>query len=127
MRYHLKYGFVIGSVHSTKLLHADSPPLPEFVGADCSERALFRRSLEQRASQCGELAAEQAAYLFPDASSAGSAVLLPLGGKSWDGLLVISSDDPKRFKADMGTEFLTYLGDVVSFIVDPWVSRSRVA
>lgn len=106
---------------------AESPPLPEFVGADCSERALFQRSLERREAQCGELASEQAAYLFPAASTAGSAVLLPLGGKSWDGLLVISSDDPGRFNGDMGTDFLTYLGDVVSFIVDPWVARSKVA
>ena len=106
---------------------AESPPLPEFVGTDCNERTLFRRSLEKRESQCGELAAEQTAYLFPDAGSPGSAVLLPLGGKSWDGLLVISSDDPSRFNGDMGTEFLTYLGDVVSFIVDPWVARSKRA
>lgn len=102
----------------------ESPVLPEFVGADCEARALFSRSLEQRESHCGPLDPEQAAYLFPGADGAGSAVLLPLGGKSWDGLLVISSDDPNRFNAGMGTEFLTYLGDVVSFIVDPWVLRS---
>ena len=102
----------------------ESPPLPEFVGADCEERTLFRRSLDRRESQCGALEPEQAAYLFPAAGRAGSAVLLPLGGKSWDGLLVISSDDPKRFNGDMGTEFLTYLGDIVSFIIDPWVARS---
>ncbi|MGR9089271.1 MAG: DUF484 family protein [Gammaproteobacteria bacterium] len=105
---------------------AESPPLPEFVGADCGDRTLFRRSLERREAQCGELAAEQAAYLFPEANSRGSAVLLPLGAKSWDGLLVVSSDDANRFNDDMGTEFLTYLGDVVSFIVDPWVARSKV-
>ncbi len=105
---------------------AESPALPEFVGADSAARGVFRRCLEQRESQCGVLDPDQVAYLFPDVAGAGSAVLLPLGGKSWDGLLVISSDDPKRFNHDMGTEFLTYLGDVVSFIVDPWVARSAV-
>jgi len=106
---------------------AESPVLSEFVGAQCAERRLFSAVLADRTARLGKLVAEQSAYLFPESGNDGSAVVLPLSGRSWDGLLIISSDDGARFNDDMGTEFLSYLGDVVSLIIDPWVARGAPA
>lgn len=104
----------------------DSTLVPEFVGAECSHRNLFTEILSAKAPKCGVLTQAQVASLFPnDVQAEGSAAILPLSGKSWDGLLIISSNDGARFNDDMGTDFLAYLGDIVSLIVDPWVARDE--
>jgi uncharacterized protein YigA (DUF484 family) len=101
----------------------DSKAVPEFVGSGSSVRKLFAEALKTRAPKCGGLTESQTRCLYGDTASVGSAALLPLCGKAWDGLLVISSDDEGRFNEHMGTDFLAYLGDIVSLIVDPWVTR----
>ncbi len=102
----------------------DSNLVPEFVGTQWSDRNLFSEIWRTKAPKCGGLTDVQAISVFPnDAQLVKSAAVLPLSGKGWDGLLVISSDDAARFNEDMGTEFLAYLGDIVSLIVDPWVAR----
>jgi uncharacterized protein YigA (DUF484 family) len=49
-----------------------------------------------------------------EASSLSSMVYLPLRAERAFGLLVLGSDDPHRFTADMGTLYLTRLGEIVS-------------
>ena len=49
---------------------------------------------------------------------------MPLTGAHWDGVLVIASDDPDRFEQGMATDFLNYLKDIVSLVLDPWVQRT---
>jgi uncharacterized protein len=46
---------------------------------------------------------------LPDAAHANSIAVIPMPGV---GLLVLASPDPARFTADMGTEFLTRLGQL---------------
>ena len=48
---------------------------------------------------------------------------MPLLGKQWQGVLVIASNDPRRFEPGMSTDFLDYLRDVVTLVIDPWVKR----
>ena len=104
----------------------DSNLVPEFVGTEWSGRTLFTDVLSAKAPKCGGLTKAQLVSLFPNDSDAiGSAAVLPLSGKAWDGLLIISSKDEARFHHDMGTDFLAYLGDIVSLIVDPWVAREQ--
>jgi uncharacterized protein YigA (DUF484 family) len=74
---------------------------------------------------CGRLAKLQSAALFATDDMVGSAVVLPLRGKNWDGLLGIRSDDPIRFDPDLGTEMLTYLADVTALILDAWIGSAR--
>ncbi len=100
-----------------------STAVPEFVGSDAPEREIFAGLLKTRTPKCGALTASQTQCLYGNMDRVGSAALLPLSGKGWDGMLVISSDDEARFHEKMGTEFLAYLGDVVSLVVDPWVTR----
>ena len=98
---------------------------PQFVGKDWPEQELFAETLAGKMPQCGPLSAAQTSSLMEYAIPAsGSAVVLPLSGASWSGLQIIFSNDTGRFRADMGTDFLTYLGDIVSLIVDPWVAKS---
>lgn len=65
--------------------------------------------------QCGLLDPVSADALFPNASRPIlSAALIPLSTPSQGGLLAIGSADPTRFAADMGTEQLHRLGELVS-------------
>jgi len=102
---------------------SDAPP--EFVGRQCHERELFADVLQSAEPRCARLSEAQVKAVFGSDVRSGSAVLLPLSGKAWDGLLVVSSADPERFNTGMGTEFLAYLGDIASLVIDPWISRSR--
>ncbi len=103
----------------------ESAEVPEFVGGDCPERASFAAVLKSGLPHCGTLTESQIRSLFGRETQSGSAVVLPLSGKDWDGVLVISSHDNARFDENMGTEFLANLGDIVALIVDPWVARSH--
>ncbi len=103
----------------------DSADVPQFVGAEAPGRAAFSDALSAGETRCGPLDASQAGALFGDGASGASAVIMPLTGKTWDGVLVIASDDATRYESGMGTEFLTYLKDVVALVVDPWVKRPR--
>jgi len=118
-----------GAARSATLVFAetafvDAASVPQFVGRESSAREAFATLLEQGSARCGALDDAQHAALFGDAPP-GSAVLMPLAGASWDGVLAIASDDAGRYEAGMGTEFLTYLRDVVALVVDPWVKRVR--
>ena len=50
-------------------------------------------------------------------------MVLPLLGHGWDGLLVVSSENPARFEPTMGTELLSFLRDVVLLAIRPWVAE----
>ncbi|TNF53324.1 MAG: DUF484 family protein [Gammaproteobacteria bacterium] len=65
--------------------------------------------------RCGPLDPVSADALFPNAARPIlSAALIPLRAPSQEGLLAIGSADPTRFAADMGTEQLHRLGELVS-------------
>lgn len=106
---------------------ADVAELPEFVGRECAERAYFTALLETAQPACTQLSADQARFVMDTPVHEGSTVLIPLSGKSWDGVLGVSSEDPQRFNAEMGTEYLAYIGDIVSLIVDPWTNKGERA
>ncbi|MBB5390229.1 MULTISPECIES: DUF484 family protein [unclassified Herbaspirillum] len=66
---------------------------------------------------CGPNKDFEAASWLEDAASVKSVAILPLrGGASPDsfGLLVLGSGDPNRFTAEMGTDFLTRIGETAS-------------
>lgn len=105
----------------------DVAQLPQFVGADSKQRIPFARLFESQATVCGPLDDGRHEVLFNDIRGRLSAVTMPLAGLQWDGILVIASSDADRYQADMGTEFLTYLKDVVALVIDPWVKRDSPA
>lgn len=69
---------------------------------------------------CGSFKAEQMQALFDDADIQ-SAGVVPLvkakDSKNCYGIIAIGSYDPQRFRADMGTIFLTLLGQVLTRIL----------
>lgn len=98
-----------------------------FVGRDSPRRDPFAELLSRRETQCGRLNQAQRQALFGAETFEGSHVVLPLPGQGWDGLLVVSSADPARFDASMGTEILSFLREVLSIVLTPWVMRAEQA
>ena len=104
----------------------DGETLAAFVGAHAAARTAFAPVIGAHSSACGPLDAAQAALVF-DEGFKGSAVVMPLIGRWWDGVVICASNDPARYSADMGTELLDYLRDVATLVITPWVKRSQGA
>ena len=82
------------------------------VGADAQS---FASSLA--VPYCGINSGFEASSWLEDASSIASLALIPLrhdGATGAFGMLVLGSPDPTRYSADMGTEFLSRVGDIAS-------------
>ncbi|MBM4228890.1 MAG: DUF484 family protein [Gammaproteobacteria bacterium] len=94
----------------------------EFVGRDSPRRVPFESLIHGLRTHCGGLDILQMAALFEGQAFAGSHVLLPLRASDWDGLLAISSHDPARFDAQLATDFLAFLRDVLTLLLSPWVA-----
>ncbi len=91
---------------------------PEFVEYDAEIFALFENFLESNQPICGQCPTKTMDYLFPN-SEIGSAALIPLGQAQ--GLLAMGSYDPLRYHSDMATDFLQYLGELVSHLLKMWL------
>lgn len=113
-------GLVFGTASSI-----DSDDVRAFVGADSPRREPFKAALARREPICGRLTHAQTQALFGVEAFDGSHVVMPLPGKTWDGLLVISSHDATRFESNMGTEILGFLRDVLTLVLEPWVAKPR--
>ncbi len=108
-----------------RLFRTDHPAmarLPELV--DWSEPVLgaFEKVIAGRRPVCGSLKPGQLDALFSSESDdIASAALIPLvesaTSRKCYGLLAIGSRDRNRFRADMGTVFLSQLGKVLSRVL----------
>jgi uncharacterized protein YigA (DUF484 family) len=87
--------------------------LPDFMQAASDDIKSFAASLTQ--PYCGLNAGFEAATWVDEGAAMMSVAMIPLRqGDSCFGLLVLASPDPTRYAADMGTEFLSRLGDVTA-------------
>ncbi len=108
-----------------RLFRTDHPAmarLPELV--DWSEPVLgaFEKVIAGRRPVCGALKPGQLDALFSEAADdIASAALIPLvesaSSRKCYGLLAIGSQDRNRFRADMGTVFLSQLGKILSRVL----------
>ena len=105
----------------------DGTNLGQFVGATSAARTPFAPTIGARSSRCGALDPAQRKVLFGADEFHGSAVVMPLNGKGWDGVVISANNDAAHYQAEMGTEFLTYLRDSLALVIDPWVKRARTA
>lgn len=95
----------------------------EFAGKDVTEKSLFKTIIEKREPLCGRMKQQQQVFLFgDDGNEIASAVMVPLHGEDWGGILSIGSFDPDRFQPGMGVELLANLGEILSFILKPWIA-----
>lgn len=104
-----------------------SPDLPELneniiaLHADDSKLSVFDKILSQQQPVCGRLSIAQKTVLFPHHSEqVKSVACIPLGHEPCAGLLAIASYDEDRFHADIGTDYLSFLGDVVMRVLRPY-------
>ena len=102
--------------------HPTMSRLPDLV--DWSEPVLgaFEKVIAGRKPVCGALKPGQLDALFSDQSdNIVSAALIPLvenvSSKKCYGMLAIGSPDRNRFRADMGTVFLSQLGKVLTRVL----------
>ncbi|MCI0401124.1 MAG: DUF484 family protein [Gammaproteobacteria bacterium] len=95
----------------------------EFVGKDVAEKELFEELIAGGQPLCGRLKRKQQAYLFgSERDDIASAVLVPLHGVRWGGVMAIGSFDPQRFHPGMGVELLANMSDIISLILSPWIA-----
>lgn len=94
----------------------------EFSGARVGEQSLFKTIIEKRMPLSGRLKRQQQVFLFgDDGDEIASAVMIPLHGPGWGGIMAIGSFDADRFQESMGVELLANMGEVLSLILKPWI------
>jgi len=97
----------------------------EFAGVEIPEQSLFKSIIEKRLPLSGLLKKQQQVFLFgDDGDELASAVMVPLHGAGWGGILAIGSKNSNRFTEGMGVELLANFGELLSFIIKPWVKES---
>ena len=102
----------------------DSFPTDEFVCKESIEESLFKRIIEKREPLSGKMKHQQQVFLFgDDGDDIASSVMIPLHGVGWGGILAIGSFDAERFQPGMGIELLANLGEILSFIIKPWIEE----
>jgi uncharacterized protein YigA (DUF484 family) len=78
----------------------------------------FESLLQSGKPRCGLARDAQRDYLFgKDSVEIGSVALTPLGPKGKLGILAIGASDAQRFHPAMSTEFLSRIGDLVTYAV----------
>jgi len=91
-----------------RFLRSDSP-----AGADIKT---FESLLQSGKPRCGQIRDAQRDYLFgKDSIEIGSVALTPLGPKGALGILAIGASDAERFHPAMSTEFLSRIGELVTY------------
>ena len=86
---------------------------------------VFDKVLSKQQPVCGRLTKAQKTILFDEqAKQVESIVCLPLGHEPCAGILAIGSYDPNRFHSDMGTVYLTFLGDVLMRLLRQYCHQS---
>ena len=92
---------------------------PEYANtwfaADAGEAPAFAN--RETAPQCGPAADKPGIPWLDSSTTIQSAALVPLRKRSSDqsfGLLVLGSPDPRRFAAELATDFLTRIGETAS-------------
>ena len=76
----------------------------------------FESLLQAGKPRCGQIRDAQRDFLFgKDSIEIGSVALTPLGSKGALGILAIGASDTERFHPAMSTEFLTRIGDLVTY------------
>jgi len=96
----------------------ESPPGPFLRAADPAnpEIKTFESLLQGGKPRCGQIRDVQRDYLFgKDCVDIGSVALTPLGPKGALGILAIGANDVERFHPAMSTEFLSRIGELVTY------------
>ncbi len=89
-----------------------------FIKRDDDNLRNFEKYLNSSNPVCGRFTPEQLNYLFADNSTEiKSVAFVPLVAGEDLGFFAIASDNPERFKAGMGTAFLSSLSDLAAAVL----------
>lgn len=101
---HLKEGFAVPH-HALRIWNTPELPVSDSLKSDVET---------QMHPSCGGLRHEEAMEWFGEAAThLKSFAAIPLRGEHTVGLLVLASEDPKRFYPEMGTLYLDRLGQLI--------------
>jgi uncharacterized protein YigA (DUF484 family) len=112
------------AMHSVLLLFLEQarelePQAGRFLRAGDAAHAdmkTFESLLQSGKPRCGQVRDAQRDYLFgKDSVEIGSVALTPLGPKGELGILAIGASDAERFHPAMSTEFLSRIGELVTY------------
>jgi uncharacterized protein len=112
------------AMHSVIVLFLEEArPLEQQVGRflrtgdlEGADMKTFESFLQSGKPRCGQIRDAQRDYLFgKDSVEIGSVALTPLGPKSALGILAIGASDAERFHPAMSTEFLSRIGELVTY------------
>jgi len=86
-----------------------------FVDANSEDLNAFKTMLQHKNTVCGKSTSEQKTYLFADkAEEIKSVAIIPLVAGANLGLIGLGADNTQRFKSNMGTDFLSQVGELIS-------------
>ena len=86
-----------------------------FVDASSEELNAFKTMLQHKNTVCGKSTSEQKTYLFDDAAEkVKSVAIIPLVAGANLGLIGLGADNVQRFNTNMGTDFLSQVGELIS-------------
>ena len=102
-----------------KLFSNDEQQLAQATGLftrrDDGKLKHFKTMLEQKNTLCGKATEEQKAFLFADrAGQIKSTAIIPLVAGANLGLIGLGADSSVRFRSNMGTDFLSQTGELIS-------------
>ncbi|MBS3799781.1 MAG: DUF484 family protein [Thioalkalivibrio sp.] len=110
---------------SIRLAYRD---VDDLHGLESDELATFDPLFSRGKAQCGRVPGEMLHVLFGDPGTISSAILMPLGTESDRiGVLGLASESPDRFQPDMGTWFVTHIGDLLAESIRCHVERTHAA
>ncbi|WP_038052348.1 DUF484 family protein [Thioalkalivibrio sp. ALJ1] len=110
---------------SIRLAHREAADLHAL---ESSELATFDSLFSRGKAQCGRVPAEMLDVLFDDTEEIGSGILMPLGDDTNRiGVLGLASESADRFQPDMGTYFVTHIGDLLAESIRCHVERTHAA
>jgi len=86
-----------------------------FVDVNSESLNVFKTMLQHKNTVCGKASEEQKSYLFGDrAEKIKSMAIIPLVAGANLGLIGLGADNAERFKSNMGTDFLSQAGELIS-------------
>lgn len=110
----------------------EAATLPDLEGnigqlhIDDTSLKVFDKLISKQQPVCGRLTKAQKNVLFDErAIQVESIACIPLGHEPCAGLLAIGSYDANRFHSDMGTVYLTFLGDVLMRLLRQYCHQSN--
>lgn len=100
-----------------RLWHPAAVKLPQVYNG---RQAVKRLASNLTGPSCGPYANDQVLSWFPAEPTLESFAMIPLKNASGEafGLLVLASNDPRRFTADMQTHYLTQIGELITITLE---------